>query len=81
MVTAQTYAAGMSRAYDDVVSWTAQFAAALSGQGVDGAAVDAVAHDQELTQAASDAWTQASTALGRQTTVREAYGRGMCGYG
>jgi hypothetical protein len=73
LVTAQTYAAAMTRAYTDIAEQTAQFAAGLGSQGVDGPAVAAVTRAQDATAAAGAAWAQATTALHRQTTVREAY--------
>jgi hypothetical protein len=73
LVTAQRYAADMSRAYAQVADQAARFTTGLGERGVDGPAVAAVARAQELTRAAGDAWTAAHGALERQTTVREAY--------
>ena len=73
LVTAQTYAAAMTRTYTDIAEQTARFAANLGDHGVAGPAVAAVTHAQEATQAAATGWAQATTALQHQTTVREAY--------
>lgn len=63
----------MRDAYAAIMTQVEQFAAGLSGQGVHGLAVDAVARAQQLTAEAGAAWAEASTALERQNVVREAY--------
>lgn len=63
----------MSQAYAGIVTQANQFAAGLSGQGVHGPAVQAVVQAQQLTASAGTAWAEASSALDRQTLVREAY--------
>ena len=73
LASAQNYATEMSTAMANQVPLTENFVASLQGGGVSGDAVAAAARAQELSAAASAAWTEARAALDRQNTVREAY--------
>ena len=73
LLTAQQYAAQMSTAMANQVPMTESFMASLTSAEVTGDAVAAAARAHELSAAASQAWTEARTALDRQNTVREAY--------
>lgn len=73
LVTAQQYAAQMSTAMANQVPLTENFMASLTSNEVSGDAVAAAARAQELSAAASQAWTEANTALHRQDVVKEAY--------
>jgi hypothetical protein len=73
--TAQHYASAMHGALAEAVPQVGAFVDSLTGNGValDAQAVAAASRAQELTVAAEAAWARATAALGRQTTVREAY--------
>ena len=73
LASAQAYASGMNEAYTIAATGAETFAAGLDGHGVDGPAVAAVDRAHELTAQAGAAWAEASTALARQTIVKEAY--------
>ena len=75
LVTAHSYAGGMSAALAAAAPDIDAFVASLTGHGVtvNAAAITAAEHAKHTTLAASAAWAEADAALQRQGVVREAY--------
>lgn len=72
--TAAVFAAGMSQAHVAQAEQTAVFVAGLAASGLSGQVLEAGAAAQQASQDAAAAWQRASTELGAQGQVSEAYG-------